>query len=104
MAMVDARERAGLGTRELARKANVSPAHVCGIERGVRQPSHDVLRRILDALPPSEALQTALDGMLDRDTERWLRASPEAVRLLRALRAADASEELLSALRAQVQP
>lgn len=85
-ALREARTAQGVTQRDLALRAGTSPAHVCGIERGNRTPSPDLLARLHGALTPTEALRDALDSMLDSATEEWLRATPAAVRLLRAIR------------------
>lgn len=77
----DARARAGLTQRELARRARTSQSVVARIERGVTCPSTDTLRELLAAagfelrceLEPRPVLRS---HMLE-DVVRILRLSPE---------------------------
>ena len=45
----DARRRAGISQRELARRAGVSPSTVTRIERGRMEPTFDLLTRLVEA-------------------------------------------------------
>jgi ribosome-binding protein aMBF1 (putative translation factor) len=51
----DAREKAELGLRELARKAGISPSYLSEIESGISIPGSVILQRISKALRVSVA-------------------------------------------------
>lgn len=57
----ETRIRAGLGLRELSRRAGVSPAYLCRVERGKQRASWDLLERLAGPLScPVEALARPL--------------------------------------------
>ena len=65
-----------MSQRELARRASTSPAAVCLYERGERTPRTDTLARLvaatgstllLDAVPPSEAVDLEANGRVLED-------------------------------------
>lgn len=77
----EARTRAGLSQRTLARRARTAQSAVARIEAGATSPSWDTLQRLLSAagFELRAELQPALTGrshMLD-DIARILRLSPE---------------------------
>jgi predicted transcriptional regulator len=49
-AMRARREEIGLSVRDLAKRAKCSPTHVSDVERALRQPSQELIERILEAL------------------------------------------------------
>lgn len=49
-----ARERAGLGARETARRAGLSAGYVTNLEKGARRPSRSVALRLADVLDMGE--------------------------------------------------
>jgi transcriptional regulator with XRE-family HTH domain len=53
----DVRRTKGLGLREVARRANVDPAHLSRIERGQAQPSYSVLYRLARVLGDAELVR-----------------------------------------------
>ena len=89
-----AREARGTAGRALARAVGISPSYLCDVERGRRAPSLDVLTRLAEYLP----IESALRDYLDPGTEAWLRETPGAVPLLRALCAANATADDLAAM------
>jgi DNA-binding XRE family transcriptional regulator len=52
------REKRGMGLRDLARRAGMSPAHLSMLERGQRNGSLDTLRRL------ATALDTTIDALV----------------------------------------
>jgi transcriptional regulator with XRE-family HTH domain len=81
-----AREKAGIGLRELAGRLDLSPTHVSRIERDDgTSPSRDTLVRWAEAIggDPDEALR--LGGMVPEDVERWLLAKPGRFAAVRKL-------------------
>lgn len=61
------REARGLSLREVARRANLNPAHLSRFERGQAGLSIDSLRRLADVLGLEE-LSRALAASLDEPT------------------------------------
>lgn len=77
----EARMRAGLSQRELARRGRTAQSVVARIERGLTSPSWETLTRLLAAAGLElhaglELRPTAHSHMLD-DVERILRLTPE---------------------------
>jgi len=89
-----AREARGTGGRALARAVGISASYLCDVEHGRRAPSLDVLTRLAAHL----SIESALRDHLDTGTEAWLRETPGVVALLRALRAAGATADDLTAM------
>jgi len=78
----DARARAGITQRTLARRACTAQSVVARIERGLTSPSWDTLQRLLAAAgfelrARLDARPVARSHMLE-DVDRILRLSPEA--------------------------
>ena len=49
-AILDARIRAGMTQMELAEKSGISQADICRLEKGTRNPSIALLKRLADAM------------------------------------------------------
>ena len=49
-AILDARIRAGMTQTELAEKSGISQADICRLEKGTRNPSIALLKRLADAM------------------------------------------------------
>ena len=49
-AILDARIRAGLTQTQLSERSGISQADICRLEKGVRNPSLSLLKRLADAL------------------------------------------------------
>lgn len=79
------REIANLSLRQLGELADVSNAYLSQVERGLYQPSGQVLKGIADALHISAEELYARAGLLDDDAERAAPSVEEAVRLDRRL-------------------
>src|SRR6478672_13698341 len=76
----DARERAGLTQRQLARKARTAQSVVARIELGETSPSWSTLIRLLKAAGfrlASDLRRTNIDPQLLDDVPRILRLTPE---------------------------
>jgi transcriptional regulator with XRE-family HTH domain len=79
----DRRVAAGMGLRELARKADITPSYLSDIENDRRVPSEEVLRtlaRLLD-LDPIELITRA--GRLGEVVEGYIKEEPAAGVLFR---------------------
>lgn len=63
--ITNARCRAGLSKRELARRAGTSPAAIVTYEQGTRDPSVETLNRILTAAGSDAAVRLAVRPRLD---------------------------------------
>jgi transcriptional regulator with XRE-family HTH domain len=74
------REIANMSLRQLGELADVSNAYLSQVERGLYQPSAQVLKGIADALHISAEELYARAGLLDGDAERTPSVE-EAVRL-----------------------
>lgn len=87
MLLREQRKYLGLGLRELAAAARISPTYLSRVETGKESspPSEDVLLRLARrlALEPDAVLTAA--GRLPADIERWLLSSPKLVPALRGL-------------------
>ena len=89
--------------RELARRVDVSPAHLSDIEHGRRMPSDDLLRRIAaefaDVGATYESLRI-LKPQLEDDLEKWVAESSVVRELLReAKNSPRSAREMLDRLR-----
>jgi transcriptional regulator with XRE-family HTH domain len=74
----EARRRAGLTQRDLARGAGTSQAAIARIERGRAQPSVDTLRRLVRACGFELRFQLApRDEHYDRMIDEMLQLTPE---------------------------
>ena|SRR5437899_1912082 len=77
----EARRRAGLSQRQLARRARTAQSVVARIERGLTSPSWDTLARLLAAagfeLHSELAPRAATRSHMLADVRRILRLSPE---------------------------
>ncbi|CAN5701905.1 hypothetical protein BH23GEM9_BH23GEM9_20080 [soil metagenome] len=77
----DARHRAGLSQRELARRAATAQSLVARIERGQTSPRSDTLARLLEAagydLEAALSISAPADSHMLDDVPRILRLSPE---------------------------
>jgi len=63
------RERLGLSLGEVARRANVSKAHLSQLERGLSKPSFEVVQRVVEALGMTlHSWFRSDDPLNDRDT------------------------------------
>lgn len=63
VAVIAAREKAGLSQEAAGFKANIDRTYLSGIERGLRNPTVKTLRRIAEALGTrSSALLAAAEG------------------------------------------
>ena len=93
----DARERAGLSQRELARRAGTSQSVVSRIEAGKTDPGYETLRHLLASagflLRSELVLAPVVDSHMLADVGRILRLTPEQ----RLLEAANLSRTLLEA-------
>ena len=49
-AILDARIRAGLTQKELSEKSGISQADICRLEKGTRNPSISLLKRLAEAM------------------------------------------------------
>ena len=74
------RELADLSVRQLANLANVSNAYLSQVERGLYQPSAQVLKNLADALDLSAEALYERAGLLDEDRGR-APSVEEAIRL-----------------------
>lgn len=74
----DLREKKDLSVRELARKADVSPAFVSDVELGRRHPSGDTLEKIASILGVSAEGLRSLDSRPAVEEIRRLAASDPA--------------------------
>ena len=82
----EARIRAGLGLRELARKLkSVTPSYLSDIENDRRIPSEEVLRGIASALNLDFDGLMALAGRIGDDALRYLQREPAAGALFRTV-------------------
>jgi transcriptional regulator with XRE-family HTH domain len=79
------RHLADLSLRQLADIANVSNAYLSQVERGLYQPSAQVLKSIADALQLSAETVYEQAGLLDPDTAPERTSVEEAIRLDDAL-------------------
>jgi transcriptional regulator with XRE-family HTH domain len=77
----DARSKRGMGLRELARSAEVSPGYLTKIERGEANPTFAVIQRLATALDTEPSSLVAMDDGVERssasvgrDFDRLLRA------------------------------
>lgn len=97
------RLKAEITLRELARRVEVSPAHLSDIEHGRRMPSDDLLRRIVRELNDVGAAYVELrilKPQLEDDLERWVTESSEVRQLLREAKDSGRSaREMLDRLR-----
>ena len=75
------RELADLSLRRLSELANVSNAYLSQVERGLYQPSAQVLKGIADALHLSAEELYARAGLLDDDPGKRRTGVEEALRL-----------------------
>jgi transcriptional regulator with XRE-family HTH domain len=75
------REIAHMSLRQLGELADVSNAYLSQVERGLYQPSAQVLKGIADALHISAEELYARAGLLDDDETRAAPSVEEAVRL-----------------------
>lgn len=72
------RERAEMSIRKLAELANVSNPYLSQIERGLRNPSADILQQVANALRISVESLYVRGGILP-DLERSISTVPEAI-------------------------
>ena len=72
------RERAEMSIRKLAELANVSNPYLSQIERGLRNPSADILQQVANALRISVESLYVRAGILP-DLERSISTVPEAI-------------------------
>jgi nitrogen PTS system EIIA component len=90
---------AGLSLREMARRIDVSPAYLSGVElEKVSTPTHDRLRAIASVLGVPPRHLTALSERLSPDLIEFLEATPEAVRFLRVARSIGLEADEFAAL------
>jgi transcriptional regulator with XRE-family HTH domain len=81
----DARVAAKKGLREFSRELDIAPSYLSDIENDRRVPAEDVLRNIAASLGLNFDDLMALAGRFGDKTERYLRRTPEAGRLLRKI-------------------
>lgn len=98
---------ADMPLRELARRLDISAAHLSDIEHSRRMPSDELLQGIVRELQPVGATYEGLrqlDPRLEADLEQWVAGTPEVRQLLReakdsGLSARDVLHELRGLLR-----
>ena len=97
----DARVRAELSLRALARRIKATPSYLSDIENDRRVPSEEVLQRIAEILSLEFEELVARAGRIGDEAERLARRSPDAVRLFRM--APSLRDDDLRALREQAE-
>ncbi len=97
------RSLANLSLRQLAELSNVSNAYLSQVERGVYQPSAQVLKSIADALKLSAQTVYARAGLLDEEPTSRKVDVEEAIRLDERL-SADQKETLIRVYRGFAAP
>ena len=97
--VLDARRRAGISQRELARRADTAQSVVARIERGQTSPTWDTLTRLLAAagfdLDAGLAVRPVVGSHMLDDVARILRLTPEE----RLAEIANASRFVTTAIR-----
>jgi len=99
----DARVRAGLSLRELARRIDRAPSYLNDIEHDRRVPSEPVLRQICTELNLDEDRLLAAAGRVGENAEEYLKANPTAGVLFRRLSGAGLDERELKQLLTQAE-
>jgi transcriptional regulator with XRE-family HTH domain len=95
----DARTKAKLGLRELARKLSITPSYQSDIEYDRRVPSEEVLRATADELNLDFDDLMARAGRFGEQADRYLKKNPIAGALFRTISEDNLSEEALIELR-----
>lgn len=80
-----ARVAAKKGLREFSRELDIAPSYMSDIENDRRVPAEDVLKKIAAALGLNFDELMAIAGRVGEETERYLRRTPEAGKLLRKI-------------------
>lgn len=99
----DARVRAELSLRELARRIECAPSYLNDIEHDRRVPSELVLKKICAELELDEDRLLAAAGRLGEGAEEYLKANPTAGVLFRRVSGARLGESALSSLLKQAE-
>lgn len=81
----EARNKAELSLRALAKKLDITPSYISDIENDRRVPSEDVLHQLADVLKLKFDDLMALAGRVGDRTERYLKQHPQAGVLFRRL-------------------
>lgn len=99
----DARVAAGLGLRELAKRADIAPSYLSDIENDRRVPAEELLRSLASLLKLDFNDLMALAGRVGDQAERYLRKEPYAGVLFRRLAEKRVPEERLKELLEEVE-
>jgi transcriptional regulator with XRE-family HTH domain len=99
----DARVKADLSLRDLARKLSITPSYISDIENDRRVPSEDVLRQFAEFFGLSFDHLMALAGRVGDAAERYLRNHPTAGVLFRRISDKRLLEEQLQKLLSDVE-
>ena len=91
----DARTKAKLGLRELARELSITPPYQCDIEYDRRVPSEEVLRATADELKLDFDDLMARAGRFGDRADRYMKRNPLAAALFRTISEDNLSEEAL---------
>jgi transcriptional regulator with XRE-family HTH domain len=99
----DARVRAELSLRELARRLELAPSYINDIEHDRRVPSEPVLRKICVELDLDEDRLLAAAGRVGEDAEEYMKSNPTAGVLFRRVSGAGLDEHGLNRLLTQAE-
>jgi transcriptional regulator with XRE-family HTH domain len=94
----DARVRADISLRELARRIERAPSYINDIEHDRRVPSEPVLRQICGELGLDEDRLLAAAGRVGEGAEEYMKANPTAGVLFRRVSTAGLGEQDLNRL------
>lgn len=94
----DARIRADISLRELARRLDKAPSYLNDIEHNRRVPSEPVIRQLCTELDLNEDRLLAAAGRIGEGAEEYMKANPTAGVLLRRVSDAGLGEPGLAAL------
>lgn len=92
------RQRLGYTLRRFASLIGVTPPHVTDIETDRRRPSPELMAKIADVLEIPISKLEALDTRLRPEVKEWMQERPGVGQLLRRLKDAPNSDELLRKL------
>jgi transcriptional regulator with XRE-family HTH domain len=99
----DARVKADVGLRDLAKKLDLAPSYLSDIETDRRVPSEEVLRRLSDELKLKFDDLMARAGRVGDDAERYMKQRPAAGVLFRRIADKRLTDDQLKHLNAVVE-
>lgn len=94
----DARIKAGLSLRDLAKELRISASYISDIENDRRVPSEDVLRQLAEILKLDADDLLAKAGRVGDQAERYLKQNPTVGMLFRQISDQQLEEKDLQAL------